>query len=162
MASDDFEISPGKSLGDLGKEAIWFFVHSVIALICMVATILGMSPFVHTQGEVGSVEIGTLLCVLVAFVVGFLITKMTGNEIARYVWITGLLLFAAVCVWTLDLPTGNGLCEGCGPIDKLWRTFFSVSNGSGLMAGQGIMVGTWAPLSLVFYAIGSSFGLSKE
>ena len=151
-----------KSLGDLGKEAIWFFVHSVIALICMVATILGMSPFVHTQGEVGSVEIGTLLCVLVAFVVGFLITKMTGNEIARYVWITGLLLFAAVCVWTLDLPTGNGLCEGCGPIDKLWRTFFSVSNGSGLMAGQGIMVGTWAPLSLVFYAIGSSFGLSKE
>jgi len=98
----------------------------------------------------------------VAFVVGFLITKMTGNEIARYVWITGLLLFAAVCVWTLDLPTGNGLCEGCGPIDKLWRTFFSVSNGSGLMAGQGIMVGTWAPLSLVFYAIGSSFGLSKE
>ena len=162
MASDDFEISPGKSLGDLGKEAIWFFVHSVIALICMVATILGMSPFVHTQGEVGSVEIGTLLCVLVAFVVGFLITKMTGNEIARYVWITGLLLFAAVCVWTLDLPTGTGLCEGCGPIDKLWRTFFSVSNGSGLMAGQGIMVGTWAPLSLVFYAIGSSFGLSKE
>lgn len=162
MASDDFEISPGKSLGDLGKEAIWFFVHSVIALICMVATILGMSPFIHTQGEVGSVEIGTLLCVLVAFVVGFLITKMTGNEIARYVWITGLLLFAAVCVWTLDLPTGNGLCEGCGPIDKLWRTFFSVSNGSGLMAGQGIMVGTWAPLSLVFYAIGSSFGLSKE
>ena len=162
MASDDFEISPGKSLGDLGKEAIWFFVHSVIALICMVATILGMSPFIHTQGEVGSVEIGTLLCVLVAFVVGFLITKMTGNEIARYVWITGLLLFAAVCVWTLDLPTGNGLCEGCGPIDKLWRTFFSVSNGSGLMAGQGIMVGTWAPLSLVFYAIGSSFGLSKD
>jgi hypothetical protein len=162
MASDDFEISPGKSLGDLGKEAVWFFVHSLIALACMLATIFAMSATIHTQGDAGPIELGTLLCFAVPFVLGFIIAKMTGNEIARYVWITGLLLFAAVCVWVLDLPTGNGLCEGCGPIDKLWRTFFSVTNGSGLMAGQGIMVGTWAPLSLVAYAIGSSLGLNKD
>ena len=89
----------------------------------------------------------------------FLIAKLGGNEIARYVWITALLIFSAVCVWVLDLPTGNGLCEGCGAIDKLWRTFFSFSNGSGLMDGQGIAVGLWTPLALIGYAIGARFGL---
>jgi hypothetical protein len=162
MASDDFEISPGKSISDLGSEAVWFTVHSCIAIVLLLATIFTLGLFFHGQGEVGPIEIGTLLCCIVPFAGGFIIAKMSGNQIARYVWITGMLLFAAVCVWVLDLPTGNGLCEGCGPIDKLWRTFFSVTSGSGLMAGQGILVGSWAPLALVTYAIGASFGLPKE
>lgn len=162
MATDDFEISPGKSLGDLGKEALWFLFHSAIALTTMVVTILAMSALIHSQGEAGPIELGTVLVCLVPFLVGYIIVKASGNEIAQYVWITGLLLFAAVCVWVLDLPTGNGLCEHCGPVEKLWRTFFSVSNGSGLMAGQGIMVGAWAPLALVGYAIGANLGLKKD
>jgi cytosine/uracil/thiamine/allantoin permease len=162
MASDDFEISPGKSISDLGSEAIWFTIHSIIALALMLATIFTLSVVIHDQGEAGPIELGTVLCFIVPFLGGLIIAKLSGNQIARYVWITGMLLFAAVCVWVLDLPTGNGLCEGCGPIDKLWRTFFSVSSGSGLMAGQGILVGSWAPLSLVAYAIGASLSLSRE
>jgi hypothetical protein len=160
--SEDFEISPGKSIGDLGKEAVWFAVHSVLAVVFMVATILVMGLSIHDQGAPPALELGTVLCFLVPMFAGFIIAKLGHNQIARYVWISGLLLFSAVCVWVLDLPTGNGLCEGCGAIDKLWRTFFSISNGSGLMSGQGIMVGAWAPLSLVAYAVGASFGLDKE
>jgi hypothetical protein len=159
--SDNFEISPGKSIGDLGKEAVWFTLHSILAIVFMFATILTMGLVVQNQDAAPPKELGTVLCFLVPLLAGFIIAKLGHNQIARYVWITGLLLFSAVCVWVLDLPTGNGLCEGCGAIDKLWRTFFSISNGSGLIAGQGLL-GTWAPLALVGYAVGASFGLDKE
>jgi hypothetical protein len=159
--TEDFEISPGKSIGDLGREAVWFAVHSLIAIATMIATITVMGLF-HPDPEAAlPKEIGTVLVFLVPAFVGFVIARVQGNQIARYVWITGLLMFSAVCVWVLDLPTGNGLCEGCGALDKLWRTFFSISNGSGLMAGQGLAVGTWAPLSLVAYAVGARFGLDN-
>jgi hypothetical protein len=93
---------------------------------------------------------------------GFLIAKLQQNEIARYIWISGLLVFSVVCVWVLDLPTGNGLCENCGAVEKLWRTFFDISNGSGLMGGDGLLVGTWMPLAMIAYSIGVRFGLNKE
>ena len=111
--SDDFEISPGKSIGDLGNEALWFAFHSIIAIVVMIATILIMGIFHPDPNAAAPKELGTLLCFLVPMLVGFVIAKMGGNQIARYVWITGLLMFSAVCVWVLDLPTGNGLCEGC-------------------------------------------------
>ncbi len=157
--SDDFEISPGKSIGDLGHEALWFTFHSVLAIIFMIATIMLMGLFNPDPNAAAPKELGTLLVFLVPMLVSFIIAKVGGNEIARYVWITALLMFSAVCVWVLDLPTGNGLCEGCGALDKLWRTFFSIDHGSGLMAGQGMAVGLWAPLALVGYAIGARFGL---
>jgi len=160
--SDDFEISPGKSIGDLGNEALWFAAHSIIAVVIMVATIMVMGIFHPDPNAAAPKELGTVLCFLIPMLAGFVIARMGGNQIARYVWITGLLMFSAVCVWVLDLPTGNGLCEGCGALDKLWRTFFSIDHGSGLMAGQGLAVGTWAPLALVGYALGSGFGLEEE
>jgi hypothetical protein len=159
--SDDFEISPGKSIGDLGHEALWFTFHSVLAIIFMIATIMLMGLFNPDPNAAAPKELGTLLVFLVPMLVSFIIAKVGGNEIARYVWITALLMFSAVCVWVLDLPTGNGLCEGCGALDKLWRTFFSIDHGSGLMAGQGMAVGLWAPLALVGYAIGARFGLDN-
>ena len=157
--SDDFEISPGKSISDLGTEALWFVLHSIIAIVIMIATILGMGLLHPDPEAAGPKELGTLLVFIVPLFIGFLIAKVKGNQIARYIWISGLLMFSAVCVWVLDLPTGNGLCEGCGAFDKLWRTFFSIGHGSGLMAGWGLAVGCWAPLSLIGYAIGAKFGL---
>jgi len=64
-----------------------------------------------------------------------------------------------VCVWVLGLPTGNGLCENCGPVEKLWRTFFTFDHGSGLMGGDGVLVGAWIPLSMISYAIGAKLAL---
>ena len=160
--ADDFEISQGKSIGDLGNEALWFTIHSVLAVLIMVATILAMGYIAHPDPEaVGPKEIGTLLVILVPMIAGFVIAKIQGNHIARYVWITGLLMFSAVCVWVLDLPTGNGLCEKCGAVEKLTRTFFDIRHGSGLMGGDGLLVGTWITLSMIGYAIGASFGLDE-
>ena len=129
--SDDFEISPGKSIGDLGHEALWFTFHSILAIVFMLATIMLVGLFHPDPESAAPKELGTLL------------------------------VFSAVCVWVLDLPTGNGLCEGCGAIDKLWRTFFSIGNGSGLVSGWGIFIGSWIPLSLIGYAIGARFGLEE-
>ena len=51
--------------------------------------------------------------------------------------------------------TGPGLCESCGATEKLWRTFFTFNNGSGLMGGDGLLIGAWIPLSMLGYAIGA-------
>ena len=159
---EDYEIAQGKSIGDLGREALWFALHSIFAILVMVATISVMALFHPDPDAAGPKELGTVLVIIIPLIAGFVIAKIQGNHIAGYVWITGMLLFSAVCVWVLDLPTGNGLCEHCGALDKLWRTFFSISNGSGLMAGQGLMVGTWTPLALIGYAVGANYALKTE
>lgn len=153
------DIAPGKSLGDLGREAFWFLTHTLIAVIVLAVVIVGLS-ITHPDPDATSPKLlGTGLAFLVPMIGGFLIARMQQNDIARYVWISGLLLFSVVCVWVLDLPTGNGLCEKCGAVEKLWRTFFSISNGSGLMGGDGLLFGTWVPLSMIGYAVGAKFGL---
>ena len=159
--TEEFEESHSKSLRELGREAFWFAAHTLLAILALVvvliAGILLQPPMDATMPKL----IGTVAAFVVPLLAGFLIAKKQQNEIARYVWISGMLIFAAVCVWVLDLPTGNGLCEHCGAVDKLWRTFFDITRGSGLMGGDGLLVGTWIPLSLFGYAIGASAGLDK-
>ena len=89
-----------------------------------------------------------------------MIAVMQQNDIAPYTWISGLVIFSIVCVWVLDLPTGKGLCENCGAVEKLWRTFFDVQHGSGLMGGDGLLIGAWLPLSMIGYSIGARLGLA--
>jgi hypothetical protein len=159
------ELTGGKSIGELGNEALWFTLHSLIAIGIMIVTILIMGLFHPDPDAAAPKELGTLLVFLVPTISGFIIAKVQGNDIARYVWITGVLLFSAICVWVIDLPTGNGLCEACTEghlVEKLYRTFFSISNGSGLMAGWGLAVGCWTPLSLIGYAIGANYGLKSD
>jgi hypothetical protein len=151
------DTSQDKSFGDLGHEALWFLAHTLIAYVLLVITI-GVMTLNHPDPDSPIPKlIGTLLALLVPMLGGFLLTRVHPNDIARYTWISGLVIFSIVCVWVLDLPTGNGLCENCGAAEKLWRTFFSISHGSGLMAGDGLMIGTWIPLSMIGYAIGAKF-----
>lgn len=159
MAMKPQDITPSKSLSELGREAFWFLTHTLIAVVVL-ALAIGAMTLTHPDPEATAPKlIATGLAFLVPMVGGFLIARAQQNEIARYVWISGLLLFSVVCVWVLDLPTGNGLCEKCGAVEKLWRTFFDIGNGSGLMGGDGLFVGTWIPLSMIGYAIGAKFGL---
>jgi hypothetical protein len=156
---DDFEVSQGKSIGELWIEAAWFTVHSILAVAIML-TAIGAFTLTHPSAEDPLPKlIGTALAFFVPLVFGFLIARQQQNDVARHVWIAGLLTFAVVCVWVLDLPTGNGLCEHCLAIEKLRRTFFDISNGSGLIGGWGLMIGTWFPLSLFGYALGAKFAL---
>ncbi|WP_213803569.1 hypothetical protein [Granulicella sp. dw_53] len=153
------DITQGKSIGDLMREAFWFLTHTFIAILFL-AIAIGAITLTHPDPDANNPKlIGTAAAFLVPLIGGYLVAKLQQNEIARYVWISGLLLFSVVCVWVLDLPTGNGLCESCGAIDKLWRTFFDIGNGSGLMGGDGLLVGTWAPLAMIAYSVGARFGL---
>ena len=155
------DITQGKSIGDLGREAFWFLTHTLLAVVALAIAIAAMTMTHPDPDSTTPKLIGTALAFLVPMIGGFIIAKMQPNSIARYIWISGLLLFSVVCVWVLDLPTGNGLCENCGAVEKLWRTFFDIGNGSGLMGGDGLLVGTWMPLAMIGYSIGARFGLDE-
>ena len=159
--NEDYEVSQGKTAGDLGQEALWFALHTTFAVLVLLAVVFGIY-LTHPDPDAANPKIlGTVLGFLVPMIIGFAIAKARHDRIAKYIWISGMLLFAVVCVWVLDLPTGVGLCEKCGAIEKLRRTFFDINNGSGLMGGDGLLVGTWIPLSMIGYAIGAKFGLGE-
>jgi hypothetical protein len=157
--SEEFASSADKSAGDLGREAIWFTVHTLTAVLILVIVV---AVIALTHPSIDATEpkfIGTILALLVPMLGGFIMVKVRPDPTAGYVWISGLLMFSVVCVWVLDLPTGPGLCEKCGAVEKLYRTFFDINHGSGLMGGDGLLVGTWIPLSMIGYAIGAKIGL---
>ncbi|HSY67651.1 MAG TPA: hypothetical protein VK813_03360 [Edaphobacter sp.] len=155
------DISHDKTMGDLGREAVWFLTHTLIAFV-LLAIVIGVMSLNHPDPDSASPKmLGTLLAFLVPVVGGFLLARIHRNDVAGYVWISGLVIFSIVCVWVLDLPTGNGLCENCGAGEKLWRTFFSFTHGSGLMGGDGLLVGAWIPLSMIGYAIGAKLALDS-
>jgi hypothetical protein len=153
------DISQDKTPGDLAREALWFLTHTLIAFV-LLAIVVGVMALNHPDPDsLSPKQLGTVLAFVAPMVGGFLLARIHHNEVAGYVWISGLIIFSIVCVWVVDLPTGNGLCENCGAIEKLWRTFFTFSHGSGLMAGDGLLVGTWIPLSMIGYAIGAKLAL---
>ena len=149
------DISQGKSLGDLGREAFWFLTHTLIAVLLLAAVIVIIS-LDHPDPDAATPKVlATILAALIPMLGGAIVARIQRNGIAPYTWISGLVIFSIVCVWVLDLPTGKGLCENCGAVEKLWRTFFAFRHGSGLMGGDGLLIGTWLPLSMISYAIGA-------
>src|ERR1700722_17382689 len=156
------DISQDKSVADLGRESAWFIVHSFLAILFL-AVVVGVISLDHPDPDSTMPKLlATALAFLVPMIGGFIVAHVQQNHVARYVWLSGLVLFSVVCVWVLDLPTGNGLCEMCGAIEKLWRTFFSFGNGSGLMAGDGVLYGSWTPLAMIGYSVGARFGLDPS
>jgi hypothetical protein len=153
------DISRDKTPGDLAREALWFLSHTFIAFV-LLAIVLGTISLNHPDPDSTSPKLlGTLLALLAPMTGGFLLARIHHNKVAIHTWISGLVIFSILCVWVLDLPTGNGLCENCGAFEKLWRTFFTFTHGSGLMGGDGLLVGAWIPLSMIGYAIGAKFAL---
>jgi hypothetical protein len=156
---DDLEVSQGKSIDGLWVEAAWLAVHSALALSLMFAAIVAFSFTRPNAEDVRPKLIGTAIAFFVPMIFGLLIAWRQQNVAAKQVWISGLVFFAIACVWVLDLPTGNGLCDHCLALEKLRRTFFDIRHGSGLLSGQGLMIGAWIPLSLFGYALGAKLGL---
>jgi hypothetical protein len=153
------DISRDKTMADLGREAFWFLVHTLVAVVLLAITIFVMSLNHPDPDSESPKQLGTVLAFLVPMIGGLLLARIHHNSVAAYTWISGLVFFSIVCVRVLDLPTGNGLCESCGAVEKLSRTFFTFSHGSGLMGGDGLFVGTWIPLSMIGYAIGARLAL---
>jgi small basic protein len=157
----NIDISNDKTVSDLARESIWFLAHTLFAVI-LLAIVLGAISLTHPDPDSVAPKLqGTVLAFLAPMIGGFLSARIQQNHVARYVWISGLVLFSILCVWVLGLPTGNGLCESCGAVEKLRRTFFTFNHGSGLMSGDGLLAGAWIPLSMIGYAVGASFGLES-
>jgi len=153
------DISQDKTIGDLGREALWFLTHTLVAVVLLAITV-GVMSLNHPDPDSPMPKLlGTVLAFLVPMIGGFLLARIHRNDVTAYVWISGLIFFSIVCVWVLDLPTGKGLCESCGVSEKLWRTFFTFTQGSGLMGGDGLLVGSWIPLSMIGYAVGAKLAL---
>lgn len=156
------EIRGNKSTGELLQEAGWFLLHSAIPVLVM-ALVIGGFSLLHPDPDAASPK---LLCTLAVFLVpmmgGFAAGRLRRDTVASHVWISGMMTFGIVCVYVLGLPTGAGLCDGCGATEKLWRTFFSINRNSGLLAGDGILIGTWIPLSMIGYAVGATVGKAVE
>ena len=158
----DEELIAGKTVGDLGREAMWFVLHTLFAILILAAVAGTMYTMQLPQDSTNVKLAGIGLAFLIPMIGGFFIAKIQGTSVAGYVWISGILLFSVVCVWVLDLPTGPGLCEKCGAIDKLYRTFFDINNGSGLMGGDGLLVGTLLPLAIIGYSLGAKLAIGTE
>jgi hypothetical protein len=160
--TEDFEVSQGKSIGDLGREAVWFAAHTILAILALFGIVAVIWMFHPDPNAINPKWLATVLAVIVPIIIGFLVTKVSSNDIGRYVWIAGLLIFAILCVAVIDLPTGPGQCEHCTLMERLGRTFFSFENGSGLMGGYGPVLGFWIPLSLFGYSFGSKMAAKTE
>jgi hypothetical protein len=153
------DISQDKTIGDLTREALWFLAHTLIAVI-LLAVVIGVMSLNYPDPDSSIPKLlATILAFLVPLIGGFLLARIHQNTAATCVWVSGIAFFLIVCVRVLDLPTGNGLCESCGATEKLWRTFFTFTHGSGLMGGDGLLIGTWIPLSMIGYAIGAKFAI---
>jgi len=158
---DDFDVSQGKTAGDLGHEALWFGLHTIFAVLVLLC-IVGVFALAHVDPDSNNPKIlATVLAFLLPLIAGFIVARVREDKTAKYIWISAILFSSIVYVWVLDLPTGNGLCEHCGPVEKLYRTFFDINHGSGLMGGDGLLVGTWIPLSMIGYAVGAKLGLDN-
>jgi hypothetical protein len=157
--SNQRDISQDRTIGDLGREVLWFLTHTLVAIVLLAITV-GVMSLNHPDPDSPTPKLlGTILAFLVPMISGFLLARIHHNYVAAYVWISGLIFFSIVCVWVLDLPTGKGLCETCGVSEKLWRTFFTFTQGSGLMGGDGLLVGSWIPLSMIGYSVGARLAL---
>lgn len=150
------EQTGGKSPGELAAEAFWFFVHTIISIVIYAALLWALYylPTLH------SMLLGTVLALVVPGIAGFILAMIWPNEMARYVWIFGIIYFSIVCVYVLDLPTGPGMCEHCTALTKLIETLITFK--SGLVGGFGPAFGTWPALANIGYALGAKFGLKSS
>jgi len=152
-------ISQDKTIGDMGREAFLFLTHTLVAVVLLAITI-GVISLNHPDPDSSTPKLlATVLAFLAPMVCSFLLARIHHNNVATYVWVSALVFFSIVCVRVLDLPTGNGLCDNCSAAEKLWRTFFTFEQGSGLLGGDGLLVGTWIPLSMIGYAIGAKLAI---
>jgi hypothetical protein len=144
---------------NIGSQALWVALHTLIALgtwVAMMGAITLMNP------QTVPVAITWSLSFIFPFLMGFLFTKVKQNEMAPYTWLIGVIWFLIICLWILDMPTGPNQCYHCDATQKMALTFFSTTEDSGLIDGQGRFIGTWPATALIAYGIAATFALGKK
>jgi hypothetical protein len=148
-----------EKVSNLANQALWVCIHVLMAVGSWIA-MMALVTMAHPESV--PVLVTTVATFAVPFVVGFIFTRIKQNEMAPYTWLIGLIWFLVICLWILDMPTGPNQCYHCDASQKIYLTFFSPYEDSGLIDNQGRLVGTWPAVALAAYGIGSSFALRKR
>jgi len=157
---DEMEILEEEDkVGTFWHQALWVFAHTVLALGSWA---LMMTLITMANPQSVSVLITLALSFTAPFIVGFIFNRIKQNEMGPYVWLIGMIWFLIVCLWILDMPTGPNQCYHCDASEKIYLTFFSWREDSGLIDGQGRFVGTWPFAAFIGYAVGSSLALKRK
>lgn len=150
---------PAEMISDIPHQAFWTMTHTLIALGSWMAMFILISLF-H-PGFV-PIPITTALSFAVPFLVGNIFTRFRPNEMAPATWLVGVIWFMSVTLWILDLPTGPNECLHCDASQKLLLTFVSFTQDSGLIDGQGRLLGTWPTVAMIGYALGAHAVLRRR
>jgi uncharacterized membrane protein YhaH (DUF805 family) len=139
----------------LSRQALWFFIHVVLAL----AAWFGLMLAGYAVNPTGVPQWAILLASLVVpLLIGLIVARLHSDDMGTTVWLLGLIWMMIVSLWILDMPTGPGQCFQCGATEKLTRTFFCIPRPSGLIDDDGPFIGTWPSAALIGYSIGAWFG----
>jgi hypothetical protein len=142
----------------LSRQALAFFLHSMIALGVWVGLmLLGYA----VQPSVPQTLI-LVVSMIVPALVGFLYLRAKPEPMAGHVWLAGLIWLLIVSLWILDMPTGPNACNECGATEKLTRTLLSLPLPSGLIDNNGPFICTWPAAALIGYSIGARLAMRRK
>jgi hypothetical protein len=148
-----------EKVSNLGEQALWVLIHTLLAAGSWAAMMLLIT---FAKPESVPVLITLALSFTIPFVVGNIFTRIKQDDMAPYTWLVGLIWFLIICLWILDMPTGPNQCYHCDASQKLYLTFFSPSEDSGLIDNEGRLIGTWPAVAFIGYGIGSRFALKRK
>lgn len=157
--AEEIEIPEEEKIGNLGQQALWICIHTLLAIGSWILMIVLVSM---ARPQSVPVIVTLALSFTAPFLAGFLFNRIKQNDMGPYVWLLGLIWFLIICLWILDMPTGPNQCFHCDASEKLYLTFFSLKEDSGLIDGQGRFVGTWPFAAFIGYGIGSSLALKRK
>jgi hypothetical protein len=148
-----------RSETNLTRQALAFFVHSLLALGAWLAMML--AGYAIDPANVPQWAI-FLLSFAVPMMVALIAVRLYPSEMASAIWLLGLIWMLLVSLWVLDMPTGPNQCFQCVATEKLARTFFSWPRPSGLIDNDGPFLGTWPTAALAGYSMGARFAFRKR
>ena len=70
------DITQGKSLGDLGREAFWFITHTLLAVLLLALMLAGVWMSHPDPDSTTPKLLGTVLAFVVPMIGGFIVAKM--------------------------------------------------------------------------------------
>ena len=160
VETDEMEIlEEEERVSNLSEQALWVLIHVLLAAGSWIAMMLVITVL---KPDSVPVLVTLVLSFCFPFLIGNLFTRAKQNDMAPYTWLIGLIWFLIICLRILDMPTGPNQCFHCDASQKLYLTFFSPTEDSGLIDNEGRLFGTWPAVAFIGYGIGSRFALKRK
>jgi hypothetical protein len=160
LLQDEDNAMDGRQANGLGRQALWVFLHTLLALGSWFALML----VGYAMNQVGMMPqwLILLLSMAIPLTVGLVVCSLRRDETATVVWLVGVIWVLVFSLYLLDLPTGPGHCFQCGATDKLTRSFLSWPEPSGLVDDDAPFLAAWPAAALIGYSIGAKLGMGRK